>query len=233
MAGESSGSSVARCGEAQPPEGASVKASVSARWLSGLPRRAGVSLQRGSSLRPPCPAGGPSPCPLAPPRRPAPDAPAEQAAAASWGARARAARGAELSSAPGRPRRSPRGHALSNFAAAARGKEGGARGCERRPGSAATMPQLGGGGGCGSGSGAAGGGDDLGASDELIPFQDEGGEEQEPSSDSASAQRDLDEVKSSLVNESENQSSSSDSEAERRPQPARDSFQKPRDYFAE
>ncbi|KAK2508078.1 hypothetical protein MC885_005224, partial [Smutsia gigantea] len=80
---------------------------------------------------------------------------------------------------------------------------------------------------------AAGGGDDLGANDELIPFQDEGGEEQEPSSDSASAQRDLDEVKSSLVNESENQSSSSDSEAERRPQPARDAFQKPRDYFAE
>ncbi|XP_030878803.1 transcription factor 7-like 1, partial [Leptonychotes weddellii] len=79
----------------------------------------------------------------------------------------------------------------------------------------------------------AGGGDDLGANDELIPFQDEGGEEQEPSSDSASAQRDLDEVKSSLVNESENQSSSSDSEAERRPQPARDAFQKPRDYFAE
>ncbi|EFB17852.1 hypothetical protein PANDA_011937, partial [Ailuropoda melanoleuca] len=71
-----------------------------------------------------------------------------------------------------------------------------------------------------------------GANDELIPFQDEGGEEQEPSSDSASAQRDLDEVKSSLVNESENQSSSSDSEAER-PQPARDAFQKPRDYFTE
>lgn len=134
-----------------------------------------------------------------------------------------------------------------------------------------TMPQLGGGrgggaggGGGGSGAGAASGGDDLGANDELIPFQDEGGEEQEPSSDSASAQRDLDEVKSSLVNESENQSSSSDSEvkgflgsvplgdpgpapahprpsplclsppqAERRPQPARDAFQKPRDYFAE
>nr|AKJ66811.1 truncated beta-catenin Tcf7l1 fusion protein [Cloning vector pcDNA-mBeta-cat-Tcf3] len=36
-----------------------------------------------------------------------------------------------------------------------------------------------------------------------------------------------------LDNESENQSSSSDSEAERRPQPARDAFQKPRDYFAE
>ncbi|XP_017529789.2 transcription factor 7-like 1 [Manis javanica] len=99
------------------------------------------------------------------------------------------------------------------------------------------MPQLGGGGGGGggggAGAGAAGGGDDLGANDELIPFQDEGGEEQEPSSDSVSAQRDLDEVKSSLVNESENQSSSSDSEAERRPQPARDAFQKPRDYFAE
>uniref|UniRef100_A0A8C0DVD5 Transcription factor 7 like 1 n=1 Tax=Balaenoptera musculus TaxID=9771 RepID=A0A8C0DVD5_BALMU len=94
-------------------------------------------------------------------------------------------------------------------------------------------PGGGGGGGGGSSAGAAGGGDDLGANDELIPFQDEGGEEQEPSSDSASAQRDLDEVKSSLVNESENQSSSSDSEAERRPQPARDAFQKPRDYFAE
>ncbi|XP_008575991.1 PREDICTED: uncharacterized protein LOC103594543 [Galeopterus variegatus] len=63
--------------------------------------------------------------------------------------------------------------------------------------------------------------------------RDEGGEEQEPSSDSASAQQDLDEVKSSLVNESENQSSSSDSEVERRPQPTRDAFQKPRDYFAE
>ncbi|XP_020825165.1 transcription factor 7-like 1 isoform X2 [Phascolarctos cinereus] len=113
------------------------------------------------------------------------------------------------------------------------------------------MPQLGGGGGGGggsgggagagaggggsggSGSGGAGGGDDLGANDELITFQDEGSEEQEPSSDSASAQRDLDEVKSSLVNESENQSSSSDSEAERRPQPPRDPFQKPREYFAE
>lgn len=89
------------------------------------------------------------------------------------------------------------------------------------------MPQLGGGGGGGgaggggSGAGAAGGGDDLGANDELIPFQDEGGEEQEPSSDSVSAQRDLDEVKSSLVNESENQSSSSDSEVRRLPRPPR------------
>uniref|UniRef100_A0A4X2KZT5 Transcription factor 7 like 1 n=1 Tax=Vombatus ursinus TaxID=29139 RepID=A0A4X2KZT5_VOMUR len=92
---------------------------------------------------------------------------------------------------------------------------------------------AGGGGSGGSGSGGAGGGDDLGANDELITFQDEGSEEQEPSSDSASAQRDLDEVKSSLVNESENQSSSSDSEAERRPQPPRDPFQKPREYFAE
>ncbi|KAK2092891.1 Transcription factor 7-like 1 [Saguinus oedipus] len=115
------------------------------------------------------------------------------------------------------------------------------------------MSQLGGGGGSGVGgssTGAAGGGDDLGANDELIPFQDEGGEEQEPSSDGgkeqepssdwgeeqepssdgASAHQDLDEVKLSLVNESENQSSSS--KAERRPQPARDTFQKPRDYFA-
>ncbi|KAK2093588.1 Transcription factor 7-like 1 [Saguinus oedipus] len=77
--------------------------------------------------------------------------------------------------------------------------------------------------------GRPGGGDDLGANDQPIPFQDEGGEE-EPSSDSASAQQDLDQVKSSPVNESENQSSSSGSEAERRPQPARDTFQKPRDF---
>lgn len=114
---------------------------------------------------------------------------------------------------------------------AGRGRRGARR--TAAPARGPTMPQLGGGGGGGSGggggggsggsgSGATGGGDDLGANDELIPFQDEGGEEQEPSSDSASAQRDLDEVKSSLVNESENQSSSSDSEVRRlrRPTPS-------------
>lgn len=62
------------------------------------------------------------------------------------------------------------------------------------------MPQLNG-----------GGGDDLGANDEMISFKDEG-EQEEKISDS-SAERDLADVKSSLVNESEtNQNSSSDSE---------------------
>uniref|UniRef100_A0A671SG58 Transcription factor 7-like 1-A n=1 Tax=Sinocyclocheilus anshuiensis TaxID=1608454 RepID=A0A671SG58_9TELE len=62
------------------------------------------------------------------------------------------------------------------------------------------MPQLNG-----------GGGDDLGANDELISFKDEG-EQEEKISENVSSERDLDEVKSSLVNESENNSSSSDSE---------------------
>lgn len=218
-----------------------------------VPRGARVSAcSRGSSLRPPCPAGRSlPPSPLAPPRRARRwDAPAEQAAAASWGALGSALPEGPLPSspAPAGPRgaRFPRGHALSNFVAAAAasgagGREGGApagpgrAGRGRRgarsaaaPARGPTMPQLGGGGGAGggggggggSGAGTASGGDDLGANDELIPFQDEGGEEQEPSSDSASAQRDLDEVKSSLVNESENQSSSSDSEVRRRPWPA-------------
>lgn len=51
-------------------------------------------------------------------------------------------------------------------------------------------------------------GDDLGASDELIAFQDEGEQEEKRN---VSAERDLDDVKSSLVNESET-NSSSDSE---------------------
>ncbi|XP_049729608.1 transcription factor 7 isoform X3 [Elephas maximus indicus] len=60
-----------------------------------------------------------------------------------------------------------------------------------------TMPQL------DSGGGSAGGGDDLGAPDELLAFQDEG-EEQDKSRDSAAGpERDLAELKSSLVNESE------------------------------
>lgn len=62
------------------------------------------------------------------------------------------------------------------------------------------MPQLNG-----------GGGDDLGANDEMISFKDEG--EQEEKISESSAERDLADVKSSLVNESEtNQNSSSDSE---------------------
>lgn len=68
------------------------------------------------------------------------------------------------------------------------------------------MPQLNG-----------GGGDDLGANDELISFKDEG-EQEEKISENSSAERDLADVKSSLVNESEtNQNSSSDSEV--RPPP--------------
>ncbi|XP_019963250.1 transcription factor 7-like 1-B isoform X2 [Paralichthys olivaceus] len=62
------------------------------------------------------------------------------------------------------------------------------------------------------------GGDDLGASDELIPFKDEGEQEEKRN---VSAGRDLDDVKSSLVNESET-NSSSDSEADRRPRPRHD-----------
>ncbi|XP_026884621.2 transcription factor 7-like 1-A isoform X2 [Electrophorus electricus] len=70
------------------------------------------------------------------------------------------------------------------------------------------MPQLNG-----------GGGDDLGANDELISFKDEG-EQEEKISENVSAERDLADVKSSLVNESENNSSSSDCEqTDRRPQP--------------
>uniref|UniRef100_A0A8C8X6X4 Transcription factor 7 like 2 n=1 Tax=Panthera leo TaxID=9689 RepID=A0A8C8X6X4_PANLE len=68
------------------------------------------------------------------------------------------------------------------------------------------MPQLNG-----------GGGDDLGANDELISFKDEG-EQEEKSSENSSAERDLADVKSSLVNESEtNQNSSSDSEVGKAP----------------
>ncbi|XP_056102896.1 transcription factor 7-like 1-B [Rhinichthys klamathensis goyatoka] len=86
------------------------------------------------------------------------------------------------------------------------------------------MPQLNG-----------GGGDELGANDEMIPFKDEG-EQEDKISENVSAERDLDDVKSSLVNESENNSSSSDSEqTERRPQPRpdHDSYEKAREYFAE
>lgn len=52
----------------------------------------------------------------------------------------------------------------------------------------------------------------MGANDELISFKDEG-EQEEKISENSSAERDLADVKSSLVNESEtNQNSSSDSE---------------------
>ncbi|XP_069467925.1 transcription factor 7-like 2 isoform X27 [Ambystoma mexicanum] len=75
------------------------------------------------------------------------------------------------------------------------------------------MPQLNG-----------GGGDDLGANDEMISFKDEG-EQEEKTSEDSSAERDLADVKSSLVHESEaNQNSSSDSEAERRPPPRSESY---------
>uniref|UniRef100_A0A8C5D1X7 Transcription factor 7 like 2 n=1 Tax=Gadus morhua TaxID=8049 RepID=A0A8C5D1X7_GADMO len=75
------------------------------------------------------------------------------------------------------------------------------------------MPQLNG-----------GGGDDLGANDEMISFKDEG-EPEEKISENSSAERDLADVKSSLVNESEtHQNSSSDSEAERRPPPRSETF---------
>ncbi|XP_007470660.1 PREDICTED: transcription factor 7-like 1 [Lipotes vexillifer] len=223
------------------------------RSSPGSARRAGVSLQRGSSLRPPWPARR-SLLPF--PARPSP---AGQALGHPGGAGGdgselgspglRAAGGARAEPPPPRPGRAgpaslratpcqtlllrpPRRRAeRAGQREGGRGGRRAGRGRRGAPRAAApargpTMPH-------GWGAGAASGGDDLGANDELIPFQDEGGEEQEPSSDSASAQRDLDEVKSSLVNESENQSSSSDSEAERRPQPVRDAFQKPRDYFAE
>ncbi|VFV27737.1 t-cell factor-4 variant d [Lynx pardinus] len=75
------------------------------------------------------------------------------------------------------------------------------------------MPQLNG-----------GGGDDLGANDELISFKDEG-EQEEKSSENSSAERDLADVKSSLVNESEtNQNSSSDSEVGKAPRAAWSAF---------
>ncbi|PNJ59737.1 TCF7 isoform 12 [Pongo abelii] len=61
------------------------------------------------------------------------------------------------------------------------------------------MPQLDSGGG-----GAGGGGDDLGAPDELLAFQDEGEEQDDKNRDiAAGPERDLAELKSSLVNESE------------------------------
>ncbi|XP_033845731.1 transcription factor 7-like 1-A [Periophthalmus magnuspinnatus] len=62
-------------------------------------------------------------------------------------------------------------------------------------------------------------GDDLGASDELIAFKDEGEQEEKRN---VSSERDLDDVKSSLVNESETNSSSDSEQADRRPKPRHD-----------
>ncbi|XP_041280605.1 transcription factor 7-like 1 isoform X5 [Onychostruthus taczanowskii] len=106
------------------------------------------------------------------------------------------------------------------------------------------------------------GGDDLGAPDELIAFQDEG-EEQDKGAGRGSAHGDLDELKSSLVSETENRggpgaavgpgpevrrgAAGSRGEAPparprsahrlspqaERPPPPRESFQKPRDSLAE
>lgn len=53
------------------------------------------------------------------------------------------------------------------------------------------MPQL-----------SSGGGDDLGANDEMIAFKDEG-EQEEKIQENAFTERDLADLKSSLVNESE------------------------------
>lgn len=53
------------------------------------------------------------------------------------------------------------------------------------------MPQL-----------SSGGGDDLGANDEMIAFKDEG-EQEEKIQENALTERDLADLKSSLVNESE------------------------------
>lgn len=119
------------------------------------------------------------------------------------------------------------------------------------PGRDPTMPQL-----------EPTGGDDLGAPDELIAFQDEG-EEQDKGAGRGSAHGDLDELKSSLVSETENRggpgpvvgpgpevrrgAAGSRGEAPparprsahrlspqaERPPPPRESFQKPRDSLAE
>ncbi|XP_043940333.1 transcription factor 7-like 1 [Protopterus annectens] len=80
----------------------------------------------------------------------------------------------------------------------------------------------------------SGGGDDLGANDEMIAFKDEGEQEEKTAENAGAAERDLDDVKSALVNESENNSSSSDSEVERRPPPRHsETFEKPWDYLTE
>lgn len=75
------------------------------------------------------------------------------------------------------------------------------------------MPQLG-----------SGGGDDLGATDEMLAFKDEG-EQEEKIPENAFTERDLADLKSSLVNESEGSGSpaaAADPEVSRAPpSPAR------------
>ncbi|XP_053306849.1 transcription factor 7-like 2 isoform X16 [Spea bombifrons] len=85
------------------------------------------------------------------------------------------------------------------------------------------MPQL-----------SGGGGDDLGATDEMIAFKDEG-EQEDKSPENSSAGGDLADVKSSLVNETEsNRDSGSDNEVERRPAPRPETFRdKSRDILEE
>ncbi|KAG7283418.1 hypothetical protein CRUP_031471 [Coryphaenoides rupestris] len=68
------------------------------------------------------------------------------------------------------------------------------------------MPQL-----------SSGGGDDLGANDEMIAFKDEG-EQEEKIQENAFTERDLADLKSSLVNESEINQSPSTAAARRGPQ---------------
>ncbi|CAL8365539.1 unnamed protein product [Lota lota] len=69
------------------------------------------------------------------------------------------------------------------------------------------MPQL-----------SSGGGDDLGANDEMIAFKDEG-EQEEKIQENAFTERDLADLKSSLVNESEINQSPNAAAARRGPQP--------------
>lgn len=72
------------------------------------------------------------------------------------------------------------------------------------------MPQLG-----------SGGGDDLGATDEMLAFKDEG-EQEEKIPENAFTERDLADLKSSLVNESEGSGSpaaAADPEVSRAPPP--------------
>ncbi|KAK2118366.1 hypothetical protein P7K49_005253 [Saguinus oedipus] len=98
-----------------------------------------------------------------------------------------------------RPPRSGLGGSDSGLAAPRAGSAPRTPGAPRPGGRAErTMPQL------DSGGGGSGGGDDLGAPDELLAFQDEGEEQDDKSRDSAAGpERDLAELKSSLVNESE------------------------------
>ncbi|XP_064422865.1 transcription factor 7 [Latimeria chalumnae] len=82
----------------------------------------------------------------------------------------------------------------------------------------------------------SGGGDDLGANDEMISFKDEGDQE-EKIQENAFTERDLADLKSSLVNESEtnqNPNAVPDPEAIRRAQDGQRVYQeKPRDHLGD